>query len=154
MSQAPAEADLLDREVRLYVFGQAADTGAVPSVNQTALALQRPPDEVEASLHRLAAGRVLILAPNVSAIWAANPFCAVPTSFRVEARDRTYWGICVWDALGILAALDADGTVTALCGDCGEPMHLEVRDKSLVRSEGIVHFGVPALRWWENIGFT
>jgi hypothetical protein len=44
--------------------------------------------------------------------------------------------------------------VAAQCGDCGEELVLEVRDGQLVRSEGVVHVGVPAARWWENIAFT
>jgi Alkylmercury lyase len=148
-------ADTLDQDVRLYVFRQAADTAVVPSPAEIAAALDRPQPEIEESLRRLAAGRVLILAPNTTNIWAANPFCAVPSNFRVSTFGRTYWGICIWDALGIPAALKADATVTARCSDgCEQEIVLEVKDGELVRSEGIVHFGVPAARWWENIGFA
>ena len=149
-----ADADPLDREVRLHLFGQAAETGRVPNTAAIATALGRSQAEVEESLQRLGAGRVVILAPGTTNIWAANPFCAVPSNFRVDARSRTYWGICIWDALGIAAALGTDATVTARCGDCGEELVLEVRDDALARSEGIVHFGVPAARWWDNIGFA
>ena len=146
--------DALDRDVRLYVFSEAADTARVPNPAQISAALGRPQPEIEESLRRLAAGRVLILAPNSTNVWAANPFCAVPSDFRVSALGRTYWGICIWDALGIAAALHADATITARCADCNHDMVLAVEDGELVRSEGIVHFGVPAARWWENIGFT
>ncbi|TMA26926.1 MAG: hypothetical protein E6J78_11840, partial [Deltaproteobacteria bacterium] len=94
------------------------------------------------------------LAPNDGNIWAANPFCAVPSGFRVRAAGKKYWGICIWDALGIAAALGADAIVTTTCGDCGDVMTLEVRDGRLARSEGIVHFAIPAHHWWDNIGFT
>jgi hypothetical protein len=33
-------------------------------------------------------------------------------------------------------------------------MRLQVRHGVLTRTEGVVHFGVPARRWWDNIGFT
>jgi hypothetical protein len=72
----------------------------------------------------------------------------------VQANGKRYWGICIWDALGIAAALHADAVITALCGDCGTPLTLEVRNDTLVRSEGIVHFAIPARRWWDNIGYT
>ncbi len=153
--QTNSNADTLDQDVRLYVFRQAADTARVPRPGEIASALSRPQPEIEESLRRLAAGRVLILAPNTTNIWAANPFCAVPSNFRVSALGRTYWGICIWDALGIPATLNADATITARCSDgCNQEIVLEVKDGALVRSEGIVHFGVPATRWWENIGFT
>jgi hypothetical protein len=149
-----SESETVDRDVRLFVFGQAATTARIPTPGEIAAGLDRPQPDVDDALRRLAAGRVLILAPNTLNIWAADPFCAVPTNFRVEALGRTYWGICIWDALGIPAALHADATVTARCGDCDEEIVLEVRGGELVRSAGVVHFGVPAGRWWENIGFT
>ena len=46
-----------------------------------------------------------------SSIWMANPFSAVPTDFKVTSRGRTYFGNCIWDALGIPAILGADGLV-------------------------------------------
>jgi hypothetical protein len=153
MAHTPA-ADVPTEEVRLYVFREAADTGRVPQPAQIVQALGRTADEIHAALTQLAAGRVLILAPNNSNIWAANPFCAVPSAFRVEARGKTYWGICIWDALGIPAALRSDAVIRASCGDCGEALTLQVRQDDLVRSEGILHFAVPAARWWENIGYT
>ena len=153
--QTGSDADTLDQDVRLYVFRQAADTARVPSPAEIASALDWSQPEVEESLRRLAAGRVLILAPNTTNIWAANPFCAVPSNFRVSTFGRTYWGICIWDALGIAAALHTDATVTVRCSDgCNQEIVLEVKDGALARSEGIIHFGVPAARWWENIGFT
>jgi hypothetical protein len=146
--------EALDRDVRVHVYRQAAETARVPRPEEIAAALGRPQTEVEDAIRRLAADRVWFLAPGTTNIWAANPFCAVPSNFRVSALGRTYWGVCVWDALGIPAALRADATITARCGDCDEEIVLEVRDGTLVRGEGVVHFAVPAARWWENIAFT
>ena len=153
-TQTGSEAAALDRDVRVHVFREAADTAHVPTPGEIAAALGRPQPVIEDSLRRLAAGRVLILAPGTANVWAANPFSAVPSNFRVEALGRTYWGICIWDALGIPAALHADGTVTARCGDCNHEIILEVRGEALAPVEGLVHFGVPAARWWDNIAFT
>lgn len=144
----------LARDVRRYVFDQAAETSRVPQAPQIAQALGQSEAAVREALHELAAGKVLILAPNDGDIWAANPFCAVPSGFRVTARGNTYWGICIWDALGIPAALHADARLEAPCGDCGEPMRLEVRGDELVHGEGVIHIGVPAHHWWDNIGFA
>ena len=144
----------LARDVRLHVFRTAAQTARVPQPPEIASALHRSEDEIAAALKLLAQGKVLILAPNATNIWAANPFCAVPSGFRVRAAGKSYWGICIWDALGICAALDADALVTAFCGDCSATLRLEVRKRELVRSEGIVHFAIPAHHWWDNIGFT
>ena len=154
MAQSLDVPESLAREVRLYVFREAADTTRVPQPPQIAAALGRPQTEVEQALKQLAAGKALILAPNDGNIWAANPFCAVPSPFRVEARGKTYRAICIYDALGIVAALGTDGVIRAVCGDCSEPMSLEIAAGKLRRSEGIIHFAVPAHHWWDNIGFT
>ena len=146
--------EALADDVRVHVFQQAAETGHVPQPAQIADALGRPQSEIHEALKHLAAGKVLILAPNDGNIWAANPFCAVPSGFRVLADGKTYWGICIWDALGISAALGKDAVISAPCGDCGESMRLEVEDGRLVRSEGVIHFAVAAHHWWDNIGFT
>ena len=144
----------LAREVRIYLFQQAAETARVPQPPEIAAALRRPEPDIVGAVKELAAAKVLILAPNDGNIWAANPFCAVPSGFRVQAGDKAYWGICIWDALGVCAALGKDAVLSAPCGDCGEPLRLEIRDGQLTRSEGIVHFAIPAHHWWDNIGFT
>ena len=153
-TDAPGDTEALDRAVRLHLFGQAAETGRVPVSGEIARSLGQTQAAIEDSLRRLAAARVVIPAPGSAEVWVANPFCAVPSAFRVEARGRTYWGVCIWDALGIPAALHADATIHALCGDCGEEQVLEVKDGALTRGEGIVHFAVPAAQWWANIAYT
>ena len=85
--------EALARDVRLYVFGQTAHTGRVPQTREISEALERSAEEIQEALRHLAAGKVLILAPNDGDIWAANPFCAVPSGFRVEAQGKEYWGI-------------------------------------------------------------
>lgn len=72
----------------------------------------------------------------------------------MEAAGRRYWGICIWDAMGIAAALGEDAVISAPCGDCGVNMINEIQGGRLARAEGVVHFAIPAKRWWDNIGFT
>ena len=154
MTDPATSLDALARDVRVFVFQQSAATAQVPQALDISRALGRSEDDVRAALQALAAAKVLILAPNGGDIWAANPFCAVPSGIRVVAAGKRYWGICVWDALGIAAAVGSDAVVSAPCGDCGAGMTLEVRDGQLVRNEGVVHFAIPAHHWWDNIGFT
>lgn len=154
MAEGAKDIDALARDVRIHVFREAAATARVPQAPDISRALGRSEADIRAALHQLAAARVLILAPNDGNIWAANPFCAVPSGFRVAAAGKQYWGICIWDALGIAAAIDSDAVITAPCGDCGAGMTLELREGRLTRTEGLVHFAIPAHRWWDNIGFT
>lgn len=146
--------DTIDRRVRLSIFDHTAATGSVPTTEAIASTLGVSLDAIDASLQRLAAGRVIVLAPGTLNIWMANPFSAVPTDFRVEARGRTYFGNCIWDGLGVLAVLNADGAVRTHCPDCGESLVLSISGGRIARDTGIIHFVVPAIRWWDNIGFT
>lgn len=138
----------------MFLFRETAETGQVPAVSEIAESLTLTLEDVQATLTRLAAGRVLVLAPGTTNIWMANPFSAVPTTFRVVAWGRTYFGNCIWDALGIPAILSADGTVETTCGDCGEPMTPKVQNGMLAGARGVVHFALPAARWWDNIGYS
>jgi hypothetical protein len=150
----PAETDAFDVRVRAAVYDAIITGGAVPTLAATAAALGSPVEAVTAAFRRLAAGHVLVLQPERDELLMANPFSAVPTAFAVEAGERTYWGNCVWDALGILAMLGRDGRVLASCGDCGAALVLEVRDGALAGAAGVAHFSVPARQWWDNIVFT
>ena len=87
-------------------------------------------------------------------ILMANPLCAVPTPFVVRAGAQSFFGSCVWDALGIIAMLKTDATLETSCACCGEAMAIEIRGGGPSSPQGISHFAIPARRWWENIVFT
>lgn len=145
----------VDSTIRTFVFERAAATGIVPQAAAIAESLDLPFDTVDETLKRLAAAKVLILAPNNGDIWAANPFCAVPSGIRVETGVTRYWAICAWDALGIVAAVRAEtAIIRAPCGDCGDMLELQFEKGELVKSQGVIHFAVPARAWWKNIGFA
>ena len=155
LSTSAYAGDPLDHSVRMHVFEAAASTGKIPQARELATSLRVSADDVAAALKRLAAARVIILAPNDGEIWAANPFCAVPSGFRVQVDGRRYWGICIWDALGVVAALRAsDAVIDAPCGDCGDMLRIEISGGEITRAEGLIHFAVPARQWWQNIGFA
>lgn len=140
--------------VRLHVYRYFVETGRPPTIAETAVALSAPSPDVEAAYRRLAEGRALVLTPGTLEIRMANPLSAVPTAFRVEVGGRSWWGNCVWDALGIPAMLGADGRIVTACGDCGEPMTLTVERGALRPAAGLIHFAIPAARWWDDIIFT
>jgi hypothetical protein len=132
------------------------DEARPPTASEIAVTLNVATEEIEASLGRLADGHVLVLAPGTPYVWMANPFSAIPTPFEVQVGERRYFGNCIWDALGIPACLHTDGTIRTRCPDCAEPMSLQVRDGSLEEAErsALIHFSVPAARWWDDIGAT
>jgi hypothetical protein len=146
--------DELDARVRLHVYRRLLDDGAAPSAVETAGALEVQTGDAEDAYRRLADGRALVLAPGTLDVWMANPLSAVPTPFRVHVGERSHWGNCIWDALGIPAMLGVDGRIETSCGDCGEPMSIAVRGGQLEPAEGVIHFAVPAAHWWDDIGFN
>jgi hypothetical protein len=145
----------LDLQVRNEVYAAFVREGRAPTSHETAAALGLAPEQVEDAFRRLHEAHALVLQPGSAEIRMLNPFSAVETPHRVESGGRTWFANCAWDALGIPAALHADGRVESRCPDCGEPLKLEVRDGELVRgADLLVHFVVPARRWWDDIGFT
>lgn len=126
--------------LRRAVFRHFAETGSPPALAA---------DELAA----LDAAHAVVLDAE-SAIEFANPFAVGPTPFRVGAGGRDYYGICVWDALGILAVLHADGSVETDCPDCGDTIVVRVQNGLLAATDAVVHFLVPAAHWFEDLRFT
>jgi hypothetical protein len=147
--------DELDLRVRTEVYGSFVQTGTAPDAAGTAEALGLETGEVEAAFRRLHDARALVLAPGTTEIRMLNPFSAVETPHRVQADGRTWYANCAWDALGIPGAFHGDGRVESECPDCRERVELEVREGELFHgTELLVHFVVPARRWWDDIVFT
>lgn len=143
-----------DTTVKMHVYRTIADTTRVPRIAEVAGVLGCTTIEVEDSFLRLRVKRLLALEPGTSEIRMAPPFSAVETPFRVSVGSKSYFAPCVWDALGVSAALHVDVTVATTCGDCGEPMAMEVRGGAPVAQECAVHFAVPAAHWWDDIVFS
>ena len=143
-----------DKVVRSYVYDYVMREGLLPIVAETSSALARSSGEVRSSFQRLADGHILVLQKGSGEILMANPFSAVPTPFLVKAGGRSYYGNCIWDAMGIPAMLKQDATIEASCGCCSTAMNLKVTNGSLEGTRGIAHFAIPAAHWWDDIVFN
>ena len=141
-----------DSALRLHIYDEIVRTGETPAVATLARLVSASLDDVHASLRRMHDAHMLMLQPT-GEILMANPFSAVPTPFVAEVGGRRWFGNCIWDALGIIATLQADGRVLTSCGTSGETMELSVRD-GVLAGRGIVHFALPARRRWEDIVFN
>ena len=143
-----------DFRVRAAVYDGVMSSGTVPTVEDLTRRLGRSREEVQASLERLATAKALVLQLDSREVLMANPFSAVPTPFAVLANDHLYYGNCIWDALGIPAMLHTDGRIESSCGCCGESMQLFVAAGDLQPVDGVVHFAIPAARWWQDIVYN
>ena len=148
------ETDSFDKEIRFHVYDFVMKTGEIPAAAQIAETISRPAQDVLDSFERLADAHILVLQKGTGEILMANPFSAVPTPFLVKAGDKTFYGNCIWDAMGVPAMLGRDALIEASCGCCSTAMTVEIKNRSVVNPNGIAHFAIPAKRWWDDIVYN
>ncbi len=143
-----------DAPLRLAMYRFVIRKGHIPTVRDLARFLSQSEASVRFGFRRLVKSHVVVLQQDSTEILRAAPFWAVPTAFRVQSGNRSWWGSCIWDALGIPAMLNRGAQITTACGCCDSTMTLTVHGGRLAQASGIIHFAVPASRWYENIVFT
>jgi len=149
----------LSNRVRIRLYELFVESGSCPSKAQVAASLGCSVNEIAKAFYELAAAHMLVLQPDSGEVLMANPLSAVPTPFVVEtdgpSRPRSWYGNCIWDALGVIAMLHGDGRVLSSCGCCGESMTVSVRRGEVACDPpGLVHFALPARQWWNDIVFN
>ena len=142
-----------DIEIRNLTYRVFVERGGTATAADVAAAAGLEPADVEAVWRRLHDAHALVL-DEAGELRMANPFSAVPTDYRVEADGRSWYANCAWDAFGICAALHTDGRIETSCQDCGDPIVVEIRDKTPDDETLVFHTPVPAAHWWDDIGFT
>jgi hypothetical protein len=128
--------------------------GFAPDARTLAQTLKCPLEEIERSLDRLAANRGVVLHPGTHRIWVAHPFSFAPTAFWVTSRRGSWWANCAWCALGIGAMLDDGVTIVTRAGAEGSPVEVTVQGGTVREADLLVHFAVPAAKWWDNVHYT
>ena len=141
--------DEADLELRRRTYSFFVEYGRAPAPAELG-----DPDVVVAGWRRLHDAHAVVLNPATDELRMLNPFSVVPTAYRVEAGGRWWYGNCAWDAIGICAALGADGRIEASCPDCGEPIALDIRGGQPSDESLLFHVLVPARNWWDDIVFT
>ena len=141
--------DERDLDLRKRTYAAFVELGRSPAPEELG-----DRDEIVAGWRRLHDAHALVLNPATDELRMANPFSAVPTSYRVEASGRWWYANCAWDAFGICAALHVDGVVETSCPDCGEPLRVGLHDQRPDDDGLLFHCLVPAALWWDDIVFT
>ena len=150
----------LDTRVRLAIM-HAFLAGDTPTVGTVARELSVSENDVGDAFDRLASGRAIVLDPGTRTIRMAAPLAGGPTPFSVVMDGRSLYANCIWDSLGV-AAMRADAgqpsraEITTQCPDCHDALRVTVSDDGVTAnpSSAVVHFAVPAARWWADIVFT
>lgn len=143
----------LVQRVRHAIYRTFAE-GGVPSSAALSTQLHIPLEDVRDAYQRLHEAHVIVLDPHTREVAMALPFSAVPTPFRVDAGDRSWFANCAWDMFGIPVVLGCDVRAETTCQDCHAPIVYRVESGRLLDAHGVVHFAVPAAKWWDDIGFT
>jgi hypothetical protein len=150
----------IDDAVRVALYRSALEVQRLPGVRDLAKTLGLSEAVVDQSLERLANAHIVVRSPD-GRVRMAMPFSGEPTAVRVTRNGTSWWANCAWDGLGIPAAIDGGkghATIEALCGDCGETVRVLVGGgRAGIAAAGpdpVVHFAIPAARWWDDIGFT
>ena len=106
-----------------------------------------------AALDRLHDAHAIVV--DSGSIRMAIPFSAVATDHVVRDDEGTqWWGNCAWDARAIPVVVGCDATIESVWSDTGDPVEMAVSDGDLEAPPGVVHWAVPAARWWDDIVFT
>lgn len=149
----PIEDQQLNR-LRMEVYRWIAETTKTPTLAQLTNSLQAELDDIRLGLQQLHANRVLVLEPDGETIRMAMPFSAVPTQHRVSVGQREYFAPCAWDALGIAAALQQPAEVSSRCDQTLQLLRIDVTPEGPKPVQCVIHFAVPAVKWWDDIVYT
>ena len=145
------------QQIRLRIFEHFAEHAAPPVVEDLMAELRLPRDEVADALRELATARHIALVPGTSRILMAFPYSAIATPFRVEARGRSYFANCSWDAIAFHAMLSDEVRVRSACHHCATPIAIDLADGAATRVDPpgtLVHLALPPSRWWDDIVTT
>ena len=138
--------DDADRLIRNRTYALFVEHGSAPTAEEVG------PGAREA-WRRLHDTHALVL-DDEGELRMLNPFSVRATSYLVEAAGRSWYANCAWDAIGICAALHADGRMDSACPDCTTEITFEIRNERPTDETLLFHCLVPAARWWDDIVFT
>jgi len=141
-------------DVRVFVYDSLLSAGHLPTSAEIAAQFGVSRDEVVATIRNARTGKTLLIDPRTGELWMAGPFSARRTAYEITAGTRRWWANCAWDMLGVADLVGEPVDLSARCTDCGEPFAFRFAPAADDVPDWIVHFLVPARRWYDDIGFT
>jgi hypothetical protein len=141
-------------KIRLQINRFIFSNGYAPTIHELSLILSTDENAIKDGLKQLADNHAIVLHPNSFDIWVAHPFALFPTLFWVESGGKKWWGNCSWCSLGIAALTKTDTKIfTKLSGE-KETLIIEIVDGKVIQGDLMVHFPIPAWKFWDNVIFT
>lgn len=143
----------LEHRLRMFVYRHLIRRQKCPTVAEMAKALGASTKNIRASLARLSESHAFMMQED-GELWRAAPFSCIPTPFPVKMGNKSWYGNCIWDALGVPAMLHKDAHIGAACACCNLDMPIEIKHDKLRSGEGLIHIAVPARDWYKDVVFT
>jgi hypothetical protein len=140
--------------IRSFVYDHLVESGSPPTLAEIAAHFGTTRDVARQELGALKIGKTILVHPESGEIWMAGPFSAARTDYKLVAGDRSWWANCAWDMLGIPMVLNTEVQGRTVCTDCGSSMTIDCSPLHPPTFDAVVHFLVPARRWYEDIAFT
>jgi hypothetical protein len=144
----------LESLLRVSAYRVTLARGSPPTVSELAVSCAASEAEVRDGLRNLTAARMLVVQPTSGELLMVPPFSSVPTPFAVRTAHYTTYANCIWDALGVPVMLREPAEIVTACGCCSESSIIRAHRDAPPDGRGVVHFAVPARRWWDDVVFT
>jgi hypothetical protein len=142
------------RDLRIHIYDRLLESGRPPTCAEIGKHFHLSESEARRTIAEMKIGKTVLPDPKTGEIWMAGPFAAQPTTYRVVGSRTQWFANCAWDMFGVAMIAGEKVRIEAQCTDCGAPMHMHADPRTVPTDEGIVHFLVPARRWYEDIRFT
>jgi hypothetical protein len=144
-----------DEALRVFIYDHLVQRGLPPSSNEIAAHFGGRPEEARAQLGALKIGKTVLVSPRTGEIWMAGPFAAAPSPYALSDGATKWWANCAWDMFGVAIIMGRRLLAETTCPDCGDEVVIECDpDHPPIESSDVVHFLLPARRWYDDIGFT
>lgn len=142
-----------DSLVHAKVIRHFLDYGFAPDVAALADQCACSEDIIRGSLGILQQEHGLILHPDSDRIWVAHPFATQSTNFWITSGRQSWWGNCIWCALGVAALVQKDIVIETRIGGEIKPVSIHITDGELVDENLFGHFTTPLRQVWDNPHF-
>ena len=151
-AERPSERDWA---IRTEIYRHFVEHERAPSHEEIAATFNLESEEARQAFHRLHAAHAFFLDPGTDTIRLLNPFSNVPTPFRVEIGEKSYYANCAWDMLAIPAMLGQDALIHAHLEVAEAIIELPVRDGApRPDRDHLINYSVPSRDWYEDLVYT
>ena len=141
-------------DLRVHVYDHLLERGMPPTLDELARHFGCGAADAKRALAELKIGKTVLAHPQTGEIWMAGPFAATESPYRVTGSRVTWFANCAWDMLGVAVIANERVRIEARCTDCGEDLSMSASPSEPPSIDAVVHFLVPARRWYDDLGFT